>query len=1025
MITAITKKIEPNSQQFECIKTLSGSVMVLAGPGTGKTFTIIERIKYMLEQDIEPESILCLTFSEAAANEMKIRLVREIGAKASAVGINTYHAFCNELISQYPSKFELLEGISIIDDISKYNLMKDTIEEFKPVFHKTKWGDYNYYIKSLIGSVDEVKKNRVTKKNYFEFIEQDNSWQPKLNELYLKKAEQEELLKQGKRNCFKTTSNDIENLEKKIGKAKEVWEIYEIYSKKLKQNNFIDFNDMINFVLEVFETDTEFLEKIRSNYKYFLVDEYQDTNFSQNSLIFAIAGSNPNLFVVGDDDQIIYGFQGAQTDNLEKFLKLYPNTKVICLNENNRSTQAILDFSHELISRDTLRLENNLQFKNYGISKKLVAKNQDILKFEKKVQFHIFEENLQENNFIVDKIEELAGSKNVANNINLSQIAILTKTNAELETFANLLKAKNILFQINKTRSIFEIKPSILIYFYLRTLENPRLYGNSLFAICAAMPFEFEPEDYTYIMGIQKLQHSDFISIIKDNIDLNDWKNKEKINKFIKDYDALRELKSHLNVRDLIITIINKTNLLEYYVNSEINRLENISSIKKFVDEAASFTKLYTASGIADFIDHLNTAYLEEIPISIDKDDYVQNAVQLISLHSSKGREFEYVFIPNLTAKNWEKKRTPNKTDLPIKTSSFSEDEELALKSEQLRLMFVGFTRAKHSLFLSYSNITDGKTTEITKHIIEAVENENLTEKHIHTLNGQIFTEEIFKSLQNFEFNYKKSFENQLRARIKDIILSPTSLNTYMNCPRLFLYSEIYKIPYIEKESENANYGSAVHKTLQWATTACLSKGFYPTESEFIDKFLCNLNSQKFETLEQREIFGQRGKNFLPSYYKHFIQTDIRKIKGTELRLDCVPVEKYLIKGFIDRVEHNSDDTYFLLDYKTGAARPKSQIEDGKNYENYLNQLRMYKFAYESLYQGHVVSKTGLIFVEEPEKNVYIDMTEKDNEIIKEKILKTYEGIHKLDFHAIDAENQNKDTCKFCQHKMICKLNVI
>ena len=378
-MTTATKnpKSTPNSKQWECIKTLAGSVMVLAGPGTGKTFTIIQRIKYMLEQGVLPETILCLTFSEAAANEMKARLVKEMGTIASAVIIHTYHAFCNNIISQFPVKFELVENFNIIDDLSKYNLMKEIIEEYKPKHLLARAYDPYYYINPLLKAVDEVKLNRVTKEKYFNVLESGKDWGAKLQELQADREEQIEKSNLGKRNRLKTVEKEIAKIEENIDKAKEAWDVIEIYIKRMQENNLIDFNDMINFVLNTFENDPEFAESIRSKYKYLLVDEYQDTNKSQNELIFALAGDNgsensfsgneedSNIFVVGDDDQVIYQFQGAQTDNLEKFLNTYQNTKVICLEENNRSTQSVLDLSREILKQTPARLEDNKKFQKY------------------------------------------------------------------------------------------------------------------------------------------------------------------------------------------------------------------------------------------------------------------------------------------------------------------------------------------------------------------------------------------------------------------------------------------------------------------------------------------------------------------------------------------------------------------------------------------------------------------------------------------------------------------------------------
>ena len=1022
-----TLKITPNEKQMECIKTLDGPVMVLAGPGTGKTFTIIQRIKYMLEQGIPPEVILCLTFSEAAANEMKARLVKEIGTIASAVVIHTYHAFCNEIIRQYPAQFELLDGVGLIDDITKRNLMKQCLDEFNPEFYRTKWGDAYYYIGELLGAVDEIKKNQVTKDEYFNTLNTSIFWQGKLDELYADKEEQQIKEKQGVRNRLKTVCNNIETQERKIGKAKEAWAIYEIYDLKLKQNNFIDFNDMINLVLTTFDSNEDFLKNVAKSYKYFLVDEYQDTNFSQNQIVFKLAqgSNNENVFVVGDDDQIIYGFQGAQTDNLEKFLIRYPETKVICLSENNRSTQTILDVSYELISQDKTRLELNPEFKNYNISKKLTAKNEKINSQNKKVQIHGFGDIKQENNFVVEEIEKLINS-NLApitddGEADLSQIAILTRKNGELEIFADLLKAKNIPFQIKSSKSIFTLKPSIITYFYLKALENNELYADKLFGLLLSKPFDFEKADYNFLLNQNRLNHKDFISNIKLNLE-RDWADKEKVANFIKTYNDLQEIKSIETLKNIVIELINRTGILEYFLQSKINKIENIFAIKRIVDEASSFSNLQTTATIQDFIAHLDMAFNDGILITIDKDDYVQNAVQLLTLHGSKGREFEYVYLTNLLAKNWEKQRTPNSMDLPIEKTIFPGSEEDAKKAEQLRLLFVGVTRAKHSLSLTFSNIIDGKSQELTSYLSAITEREDLFERHNHEMSDEEYSIEVAKSFTVAQFNHQQAFVDELRARLKDFILSPSSLNSYLDCPRSFLYSNLIKIPVMDSEWEAANYGSAIHKTLEWAITEAKERGTYPSQSSFNDSFVKKLCNQKFVSQLKRTEYEKRGVNSLANYYPRFMETSPERVFATEYKLEYVPVENYFIKGFIDRIETNNDGTYSLYDYKTGSAKSKTKIADGQDYESYLNQLRFYKFAFEIQNIGTKVSQVGLIFVEEHDKSFFTTLLNEDNDNIKEKIISTYENINNLNFAPIECEESK---CKFCGYKQLCRLDIL
>lgn len=1018
------RKIEPNDRQKKCIKNIDGPIMVLAGPGTGKTFTLIQRIKYMLEeQNITPSTILCMTFSDAAASEMKERLISQVGKVATGVEINTYHAFCNNLIRQYPSKFELLDNVNLIDDISKNTLMKQCLDEFKPKVLVDKWNNPYFYLKALLGAVDEIKKNRISKEQFFSNMKSHPDWYKKLENLKAEKVDREQNNK-----ALKTfLSKEYEPQIKKIEKAKEAWEIVELYSKKMSQKNFIDFNDMINLVVETFENDSEFLRKVAKDYKYLLIDEYQDTNLLQNRLIDLLAtGANTeNIFVVGDDDQIIYGFQGAKSDNLEQFLQKYPNTKVICLNENNRSTQSILDLSYKVISQDATRLEINPKFANHNISKVLTAKNEKITKLDKKIQLTSYADRLQENNMIVESIQKLISSEDLNKNDkgekDLSQIAILARENQPLMEFARLFEAKEIPYQIKVTKSIFEVKPSILIYFYLKILNNHILATDKLFALLLSKPFDFDLDDYNFLLEQNRPIKKDFITLIKDNLD-REWKNKEKVTNFIETFEKLKTLKFHKPLKTLVLEIANQTGILAYYANSPIDTSENILAIKRLADEASSFNNLYKTSALSDFIQHLDTALNENIEINIEKDSHIKNAVQLSTLHSSKGREFEYVFMPNLISTNWEKKRNSSKLELPLLSDKI-EDEELVKQAEQLKLLFVGITRAKHSLELSYSNTIDSKTYSLTSYL-SLLDEDTVTLKTYQTEEFDYF-KELAKSMIQEEFNYHLAFKNELKERLETFNLSAHSFNLYRNCPRQFLYSELYKIPIIDKDSHYLNFGNSVHKTLEWTLNSAVEQGHYPSKEAVLDVFYKKLETYKFETEEKYKEFIERGKNCIEKYYHHLISTPIENIYDIESRFDGVKIENNSIKGFIDRIEKNENGTYSLYDYKTGSAKSKNDIAEGRNYEHYYNQLRFYKLAFETKNKDSIVSKVGLIFVEEPEKNVELEISEAENNDMKQKISEILENINQMKFDPVDYKNHKLKNCEYCDYKMICKLNIL
>ena len=399
----------PNAKQQECIDKIDGEIMVLAGPGTGKTYTLIQRVKNMLlNKAISPEKILCLTFSEAAAAEMKKRLIKEIGELASETNVYTYHSFCNELLNNYSDEFDFQKDTKIIDEATKRAFIKKCIDELNPKHHRTELYDSYYYIPKIIDGIEEIKKNLISREEYFYNIENHLDWVPKL--LLLKDKVEAKTRKGDTR--IKTDLGAIESLEEKIGKAKELWAFFEMYKSMMQKQGLIDFNDMISLVLEAFNKKPDFLESIANSYDYFLVDEYQDTNKSQNAIVFNLvkASKKKNIFVVGDDDQIIYGFQGAQIDNIERFLDEFPDTKVICLKENMRSTQAILDFSYEVSKLDPKRLESNPRFKQYSIDKRLEAKNDSITVKDKKVKFKRFADLDQEYISIVEEIENIINS---------------------------------------------------------------------------------------------------------------------------------------------------------------------------------------------------------------------------------------------------------------------------------------------------------------------------------------------------------------------------------------------------------------------------------------------------------------------------------------------------------------------------------------------------------------------------------------------------------------------------------------
>lgn len=1006
--------ITPSAKQQECIDAIEGPVTVLAGPGTGKTFTVIQRIANMLKKGIKPEEILCLTFSEAAAREMKIRLTSLNAGmiNAGAVPVKTYHSFCADIINRYPEKFELSDNVSVISEIQSTKLMDEIVKNAELTGFKTQYGSSSFYVNELISAVAKIKKSRLTKEQYFENLNSNPEMRPKLFDL---QEDLEERKKKGK--PFLTAEKKYEAQLKRILKAEEAYAIYEKYSVAMKERSLIDFDDMINFVLDAFSSDEEFLKKAASPFKYFLVDEYQDTNYAQNSIVFELAkgASSNNVFVVGDDDQIIFEFQGANTDTLEKFIEKFPETKVICLTENRRSTQNIADFAYSVISSAKGRMETNPAFRNKNISKKLTCVNEKLFPLNKKINIEVFEGLVPENNFIVDKIEEIIALLPESENgdKDLSQIAILTRTNGESEEFARLLHARNIRYQRDVSKDIFELKPSLAIYFYLKALQNTVVHGDKLFKIISSAPFSFDDDDVAFLLSEKRKNRKDFIFNLRANLSRN-WANKATIKNFLDTFDTLAKLKSHLGISSFLGMLVSKTGILNYYINSEINKIQNAGAIKKIFDEAEIYAKSHPGAGIDDFTDELDFALNEKISLPAYKDDSVDNAVQLVTLHKSKGREFEYVFIPHLTADKWEKKRgrTDSAEYLPLKVENPEDDAKIA---GMLRLLFVGITRAKHSLFLTYSCVSDKKTNEFTSLLENAVNSSEICFQTIHKNDKNSLAAEVLKSFICVDFDYKADLMSEIKKIAENFPLSASSLTSYEKCPFAFYLANILSVPSCSEVSDVVKCGRALHYALDKAVKLWQNDGVCPSKEKFEELFTARLETEEFDSEEAFAETKDRGLVIINNYYPKFVLIPVKNIYKTEYAFDCVKFENSLLKGSIDRIQQNEDGTYSVIDYKAGSAKSRKSLEDGGDYDFYLNQLRFYKLVFEFLNPEKHVTKGVLLFIADG-KEVDFELTGYDNDLIARKINDVQREILSLDFQP----HYDKKNCENCGYKELC-----
>lgn len=1014
----------PNKKQQECIDNIYGKYLVLAGPGTGKTFTVVHRLKAMLDNGIDPKKILLLSYSDSAANEMQKKI--EDFFKVSDLGVNiyTYHSFCNEIISQNIEAFGISENYKIISETVSKQFIKECIDEYNPVAYRNDKNDPYVYYKQIKNSIEEIKKFRLSKTQYFNNVEQNPDYRPMIE---LLEKEREELINKEKQSKndqkrIEKISTLIDAIELKIQKAKEIWDYYELYKSKMEAEQYLDFDDMINYSLDKFQSSPSFLDKIANKYDFIMVDEYQDTNKNQNKIVFDLVHSlkSQNVFVVGDDDQIIYSFQGASLDTIEGFLTEFPDTKVICLTENMRSTQNILDVARTVAQQDQRRLEINPNFTKYEINKNLISKNPNLINKKQKTRLKEYYNQEQEFQDIVDEIEKLINSDKCpfdkeTKEKKLSEIAILMTGYNDIETISQLLKDRNIPAEIKYGTGIFEIKSAVVLYYYLQTLVNPDLYSHLLFRLLLLPPFNFDTKDYEILFNGYSFGKN-FLKTMQEN---HDWNETEKIKNFVSTYNDLRKFSSNESVRNTILETGSKTGIFEYFLNEKINRLENISALKKLVDEAKDFSSIHKKISLEEFVEYLQIIEKDrDLELRIDKPDIEANAIQISTYYSSKGREYEYVYMPTLQSKRWESNSKSFKPTIPVDREDWKDEEywKAYKLSDAIKTMYVGITRAKHSLNLSY--ITSG-STKPNIWVSKAKELGLLDVQNLSDYSIDSYSKQVEKSIIKRDYDYKRDFKNQINNSLKNKYYSISSINKYLKCPRMFLYDDILNFAAISGNPDALSYGSAVHKALEFMTNSAIENGFYPTKAEFISKFKESLNKLATSDFEQRNILEGRGENELSKFYQILITTPIKSLVKAEYELKT-QLDGVNFIGYIDLVIKNDDGTYKLIDYKTGKPSTIVSIAPEKEHEDYYNQLCLYKYYFEKINNAKV-SKTGFIYTLKPDKPIEKDYTKEETQSVLNKFNNAIKRIENHDFEP----TYNKTFCNICGYRAFCKTNTI
>jgi DNA helicase-2/ATP-dependent DNA helicase PcrA len=1019
-----------NEHQRKAVDTIEGPVMVIAGPGTGKTQILASRIgKILLETDATPGNILCLTYTDAGVVAMRKRLLQFIGPDAYKVNIYTFHAFCNDIIQENLSLFEktVLDPIS---ELEKIELFKELIDSF-PKNHPLKRyrGDVYFEVNNLQSLFGSMKREGWSADFIKQRIEEYIADLPTRDEFIYKRKYKEF-------NAGDLKADKINEEKDKMDKLRAAVDEFDHFQQLMRKKNRYDFDDMINWVIRAFEENKNVLANYQERFQYILVDEYQDTSGTQNRLVELLISywDKPNVFVVGDDDQSIYRFQGANVENMLQFAGNYKNDLItVVLTNNYRSTQPILDMSKSLIDRNNERLVTQID----GLSKELFSSKESIKNLTHHPVINEYESQRQEMIGIVKQVQQLT-----ARGVLPGRIGIIYKENKYGEELSQYFKLLNIPVYSKRHLNILELPEAqkiILILKYLASeLFIPYSGDEMLFEILHFDWFGIPPIEIAKLtMEVSNRKYGDKATSIRQLLH-------EKSNEPAKDlfsngiHDGLKKVSAlmeklvadvpNITLQQLFENIIREAGVLTHIMQSTDKhwQLQILTGLFDFVKDE---THRNTLLNLQQLVNLLELMEKENIKLPLVQVSGSDKGVNLMTAHGSKGLEFEYVFIAGCNAAFWEKKRKPGGgyklPDTMFASQPASTDEE-----ELRRLFFVAITRAEQHLYISYSKFkNDGKELEPSMFIAEIQDKQKLpVEKLI--ISTEALSEFTALSFGKPEAPEIEKIEEEFIGVILDkFVMNVTALNNYLKCPLEFYFKNLIRIP--SPKNEATEFGSAVHHALEKLFRKMQDGGKekFPGKEIFISDFEWYMNHHRESfTKEQFNRRIEYGQEVLTNYYDTYIN-DFCKIVSIELNIRNVVIQDVPLKGKLDKLEFDGKSVN-IVDYKTGdpdKAIPKTKgpSEKDLNGGDYWRQAVFYKILIDNYKaKDWKAVSTEFDFIEPDKKKNYrkekLVITPADITTVTQQITSSWEKIINREFYI----GCGKEDCHWCNFVKTNKLAV-
>ena len=967
-----------NKEQKEAVVHKQGPLLIVAGAGTGKTTVITQRIVHLIEKgEVKPEEILAVTFTEKAAAEMEERVDVLLPYGYADLWISTFHSFCERVLRDYALNIGLPADFKVLDNTAAWLLIRQNFDKFELNYYKP-LGNPTKFIQALISHFSHCKDQGIYPEDYLEYAEK-----------------------------LKTRDDLPEDDETE--RIREVANAYHVYQRLLLENGYLDFGDLINYCLKLFQKRPLILKKYREKFKYILVDEFQDTNWAQYELVKILAEPKNNLTVTADDDQMIYLWRSASFNNIIQFSKDFPKAKKISLVKNYRSNQNILDLAYKFIKAND---PDRLEYIN-KINKKLSAQKQGQGAIE-----HIAARSLAEE---VDKtitriLEILKKDKEAGYN----DFAILVRANDWANPFIKALERAGLPYQFLASRGLYS-KPVILdVISYFKLLDN---YHESpaVYRILNLAVFEIPAED---IMKLTQYSYKRTKSLYEAMEELPlipgiSSKTQEKIAfilSLIKRHSVLARGKS---VSEILVAFLEDTGYLKQLIREDSK--EDLDLLNQFYKRIKNFEEAAIEPTLNNFMQEINLEIEsgEQGKLAFDPEQGPE-MIKIMTIHGAKGLEFKYVFLVNMVDKRFPTIRRKELIELPddlIKDIKPLGDVHL---QEERRLCYVAITRAKKGIYFTSAEDYGGqRKKKLSRFMIEMGYQEKSESKNQKSENGLLEKKQMPAKIK------QKPMPDYLPDHF-----SFSQLAAFAKCPLQYKFAFILRVP--ARGKAVFSFGKTMHNTfydfLKYANEKQASKqsdlfGYKEKNASAGEKTAANPVSfdrlaeiyeknwidEWYENKKQKEEYYKLGKKIIKDFYKEFSKNPPKVLKiNNSFALEMpfnLKIGEYNLYGVVDRIDEKQGGAV-IIDYKTGNSKDKLSSDDKE-------QLLIYQIAAEEIFK--LKPKELVYYYLNDNKKISFLGAEKEKEQLKEKIIQEIEEMKKSQFKPTPGWQ-----CGFCDFKDIC-----